>query len=440
MGQKTLVVGAGLTGQSVMRYLAQHNQAFDIYDTREQLSLEKDLPNRYPQSQLWLGKNVEQIPWFDYYQVVVSPGLSPKTEVLKLAAAHQLPIIGDLELFARHNLKQPVIAITGTNGKTTVTSLVAHILKHAGLSVAVAGNIGEPMLDVLCQKPEQYDVWVLELSSFQLHYQHSFKPSVSGILNVSEDHLDWHGSFDAYCQAKQKIYQAAQIKVFNLEDKYTYPKDLNGSKTFGITDIANFYFKDSAFFQTQQRLFNYEGIPLTGQHNIQNILAAIAFIGDFGIAPNQIKQALNNFQGLAHRSQQIRMLEGVNWVNDSKGTNVGATLAAIKGIGADLRGKIIWLAGGVSKGSDFSPLSSAISRYGRCAILFGRDRKLIAQHLAEDMPRYFVDSLHEAVMLAKKQAKAKDCVLLSPACASFDMFENYIKRGEQFSQLVKELS
>lgn len=437
MSGRKLVLGTGMTGQSVMRYLHKSGQAFDVFDTRKKPPALSSLRASYPHSHFYLVE-VSAIDWARYDNIIVSPGVKPTTAIIAEGAKHGVFAIGDLELFALTQPSKPIIAITGTNGKSTVTSLVGHILQQAQLKVAVVGNIGQPILDVLEQ---EVDVWVLELSSFQLYYQQSFAPSIACILNISEDHLDWHGSLAAYQQAKHKIYLNADTIVYNADDAATRPQNMSRAISFSMTDSkgAAFYFHQDTFYQAGKTLFDCAAVNLTGMHNYQNILAALAIVEQFGIEPAITLQALSNFQGLEHRSQHIREKDGVHWFNDSKGTNVGAAIAALNGLGQAFSGKIVWIGGGEGKGADFSPLAQTISNYGRGAILMGTDKERISAVLPKHIPQYFVQSMAEAVQVAQQQAQEGDCVLLSPACASFDMFKNYMLRGQIFTQLVQGL-
>lgn len=440
MAHKTLVVGTGITGRSVMRYLQNMNIDFDVFDTRFELADLSILEKQYPKATFYLADD-SKIDWQVIELVIVSPGIAPSTPVIAMAKSLGIKVAGDLEIFAKHQQQKPLIVISGTNGKSTVTTLVSYILEYAGLKVALAGNIGLGMLDSLADDYDYYDVWLLELSSFQLFYQESLQATIACLLNISEDHTDWHGSFASYQKAKHKIFSKSKTQIYNADDELTKINNTNTSTSFsGLgKKTAGFYLLDGKFFKANNYLFSIEELTLTGTHNFENILAALAIVDAFGIDKNITIEAIKKFKGLEHRSQNVRTLDGVTWVNDSKGTNVGATLAALKGIGAALKGKIIWLAGGVGKGANFSPLAKPLESFVSFAVLFGEDKAKIASNLPKGLPYKFVDSMAEAVNVANANSNSGDCVLLSPACASFDMFENYIKRGESFSRLVEKL-
>lgn len=435
--KKTLVVGAGLTGRSVMRYLQRTKQPFDVYDTREQLPDMGILARDYPESEFFLGKQVP-LSLSDYQFAVVSPGLSPTTPIIQQCLVHDVDVVGDIELFAKA-CQKPVIAITGTNGKSTVTTLVGEILKKHGLRVAVAGNIGVGVLDSLLG---DYDVWVLELSSFQLTYQRSLKPAVACILNITQDHLDWHGTFEHYCQSKQRIYNNATTVVCNADEPLTYP--ITGVLYVGFSlssDLPTPFSldKNGTFHHLGQPLFTKAEIRLNGTHDFANVLAAMTIADAFGCRKEAMVEAICAFNGLPHRSQWVRTLNDVKWINDSKGTNVGATVAALAGLAAQTEGAIVWIAGGVGKGADFTPLGPLANKHVRCALLLGASQMDLANALPQAVPKRFVASMEEAVRQAQTMAQPGDCVLLSPACASFDMFENYMQRGDVFAALVKQL-
>lgn len=438
MAEKYLVVGAGITGRSAMDFLKKQSIAFDVYDTRQDIPDLALLKQNYPISQFYAA-SLSTIDWRQYSAVVLSPGINPRHEVVQSAQHFKIPLKGDLQLFAE-TVTKPVIAITGTNGKSTVTALVGHLLQQVGIKAQIAGNIGVPML---MPNQSDIDVWVLELSSFQLWYQQTFAPDVACILNFSEDHLDWHSDMIEYQQAKHRIFARAKKKIYNADCPMTYPDNQDNSLSFGLEqqNQPDFTFQNGAFLYRGKTLFDDANLPLAGSHNYQNILSALAIIEAYGQSLDHMQTNLSTFEGLAHRSQLIKERQQVKWINDSKGTNVGATLAAIQGIGSMLTAdhKIVWIAGGVGKGADFSPLSQPVAEHVKCAILLGEDKHKIASVLPPAVPFFFVDSLKEAVVMADKYAQPHDSVLFSPACASFDMFDNYVHRGECFGQLVQEL-
>ncbi len=356
-------------------------------------------------------------------------------------------VYGDIECLARE-ISAPVVAITGTNGKSTVTTLVGEMAKKAGFKVAVAGNIGSCVLDML-EDGNQYDLWVLELSSFQLDLTHSLKPSVATILNVTEDHLDRHHTLEAYIKAKQRVYKQAKMALFNREDEATVPvvekneelqtisfgKNPTEAPNWGlIKDMDTLYLAKGSI-----PILAVDSLLIKGVHNWINALAACALAESVGVPTKAIQEVLQTFSGLPHRCQWLRTLDAVDWINDSKGTNVGATLSAINGIGGSMTGKIVLIAGGQGKGADFRELKQVLIDFVRSIVLIGEDADIIAAALASTVPITHAPSLEKAVVEARAQAKPGDVVLLSPACASLDMFRDFNHRGEVFMSCVNGL-
>jgi UDP-N-acetylmuramoylalanine--D-glutamate ligase len=420
----TLVAGLGKTGQSVARYLERRQQPYVLCDTRE------FLPEKLSEVQC----------------IISSPGVPLDVPLFKQARALGIPIMGDIECLARE-ITAPVVAITGSNGKSTVTSLVGEMAKAAGINVAVAGNIGTPVLDSLENRVPP-SLWVLELSSFQLDLTESLAPAAATVLNISPDHLDRHHNMQAYIDAKQRIYRNAKLQLFNRNDQQTQPlNQVNQSivKSFGLDDPGQQGFGMRQVNQKwhlvcdDQLLLCVDDMGIKGQHNWENALAACALSQAVGIPSPVWISVLKQFSGLEHRSQWVRTINNVDYINDSKGTNIGATLSAITGIGPTLSGKIVLIAGGLGKGADFNALKPAISKYVQSLILLGTDAPLIAETMKEIVPISFVQNMDEAVKSARKQAQKGDVVLLSPACASLDMFRDYTHRGEVFMAAVNEL-
>ncbi|MGJ8681108.1 UDP-N-acetylmuramoyl-L-alanine--D-glutamate ligase [Paraglaciecola sp.] len=430
-----VVVGLGLTGQSCVQFLLAKGANVVAMDTRECLTLSLDIP-------VFLGVlQKDKLSKADL--IVVSPGVDLNIPALKHAASLGIHIIGDIELFAQYNTT-PVIAITGSNGKTTVTHLVVEMCKAAGKKVLMGGNVGVPVLELL---ELEADVIVLELSSFQLDTTYSLVPLVATVLNISEDHLDRHGDLASYQQAKLNIFENAQHIVTNRDDSFAQPSgsvlqgvQSNKPMSFGLSASSSGFSWDT---QNQNILFdgqpflNSQTCMLVGQHNMLNIQAAAALAMVAGVDHSSIKQAAIKFDGLPHRCQTVSLFNKVRWINDSKATNVGATLAAIDGLRASTKGKLVLIAGGDGKGADFSPLSDSLQNSVQVLITFGRDGHKIAQLKAGTLE---VKNLLEAVQTAAKYVKGDDVVLLSPACASLDMFANYQERGDCFTQAVKELA
>lgn len=442
-----LIAGLGKTGRSIAGFLQRRGAAFAAFDTRAKPEGLTEFQQDFPEAQVFL----EQVPdaiLLKLDGVIASPGVPLTNSVLQKAAANQVPIMGDIECLAQE-LKAPVIAITGTNGKSTVTTLVGEMAKASGHRVAVAGNIGMPVLDLI-DEDEAYDLWVLELSSFQLDLIDNLKPLVAALLNISKDHLDRHGDYQDYITAKQRIYHHAKVQVFNREDSLTYPDKKYTTTTsilqsFGLNkaDGSNWGLIErngEIYLAKGEELWlSVNELRLKGRQNWQNALAASLIAEAAGIPKESILSVLRNFSGLPHRCQWLRNLDGIDWINDSKGTNTGAAIAAISGIGASISGKVILIAGGLGKGADFKELGSVVSDYVRTLVLIGQDADLIAEALLGTTEIKRAASLQEAVLTAKASAETGDVVLLSPACASFDMFVDFNHRGESFAQLVASL-
>ena len=436
---KFVIIGLGVTGLSCAKFLAKFNEDFIIVDTREQPPLLAELQSKLPAAKIILGCKSDNLPLAKI--AVVSPGMSLTDPMIQFYCHNQAEIIGDVELFARH-VKVPVIAITGTNAKSTVTTLVAKMLQAAGKIVAVGGNLGVPALDLLSET--NAEVMVLELSSFQLETTYSLRPTVATILNISEDHLDRHGTIENYIQAKRRIYsQAAAIVVnaddantdFASNDKISFTLGQPGKQQFGIISANQQRFLSFG----EEKLLNCAELPVPGSHYQANALAAMAICYKAGIDFSAMITTLKQFLGLAHRCEVVRTLQQVLWINDSKGTNIGATQAALKGIGAAIEGSIILIAGGVGKGADFRQLIPEIQQFVSYIILFGQDAAVMAQAFDNIVSFQQVENLSAAVSVARQLAQPNDCVLLSPACASYDMFKNFEHRGDVFKQLVNEL-
>jgi UDP-N-acetylmuramoylalanine--D-glutamate ligase len=472
--QLTIILGLGLTGLSVVRFLARQQIKFIVMDSRQNPPGLDSLRKEFANVKYIVGKLDEELLSIAS-EIIVSPGLDLKTPEIAAAIKSGVSVIGDIELFARELNKseenKSVVAITGSNAKTTVTSLVGQMVKDAGINVAVGGNIGKPVLELLQENAELY---VLELSSFQLESTFSLKSTVSTVLNISEDHMDRYANLAEYHRAKQKIYFGAQTVVFNRADVLTQPPLAQGVNriSFGLDrpDRCGFgiIVKENKQYLAYEFsvLMPIEELQLRGSHNTSNCLAALAIGSAIKIPFNSMLDTLKNFKGLEHRCQWVATINGVEYINDSKATNVGATVAAIKGfsdsakttvdktnatkftattITANTKDKnIILIAGGQSKGADFSPLVKSFANNVSMIILLGEDAKLIESAifnsgLETPIKVLHVDSLNAAVNVAKANAKPDDIVLLSPACASFDMFKNYEDRGRQFIKIVEAL-
>ena len=438
-----IVVGLGKSGMSLVRFLAQQGVSFAVADTRANPPELATLRRDYPQVEVRCGElDVEFLCRAD--ELYVSPGLALATPALQAAAASGVKLSGDIDLFAR-NAKAPIVAISGSNAKSTVTTLVGEMAAAAGKRVAVGGNLGTPALDLLSDDIELY---VMELSSFQLETTNQLGAEVATVLNVSEDHMDRYSGLPAYHLAKHRIFRGARQVVVNRQDALSRPLMGEGLPcwTFGLSapDFKAFGLREEngekylAF--EFQNLMPVRELKVRGAHNQANALAALALGHAVGLPFDAMLSSLRSFTGLEHRCQWVRELDGVSYYNDSKATNVGAALAAIDGLGSDMDGKLVLIAGGDGKGADFSGLAESVAKYCRAVVLMGRDAPLIAAALGNAVPQVFVNSLDDAIEQSRSLARPGDAVLLSPACASFDMFKNYEERGQLFARAVEVLA
>lgn len=443
-GQRVLVIGLGDTGLSCVRFLHARGIELAVTDSRLTPPGLKTLQEEFPDVGVFVGGfNQQAIERADV--LVLSPGVSLQTPEIAAAEKLDKPIVGDIEIFARCTDK-PVIAITGSNGKSTVTALVGEMARLARMQVYVGGNIGTPALE-LVEHDESAQLYVLELSSFQLETTHSLNAKVSVILNISEDHMDRYTTLDDYAKAKAKIYQGNGAIVMNQDDAVV---DELTRALASQREVLRFTLNapsDDACFgvihkqgidylaRGQQLLLPVNQVRIKGQHNVANALAALALGSLAGLPMPAMLEALREFPGLPHRTQWIDEKNGVQWFNDSKATNVGASLAAINGLQAET---LFVILGGQGKGQDFSPLHDALSERNSHAILLGEDADRIGRALGDQITQTRVVDLAAAVATVKQLAQPGDVVLLSPACASFDMFNGYAHRGEVFMQLVKE--
>jgi UDP-N-acetylmuramoylalanine--D-glutamate ligase len=435
----SLIIGLGKTGLSCARYLQRKNIPFIAIDTRENPPQLSEFKNQFPDIPVFLGAlDIQQLS--NAKEILVSPGLDLENNFFIEAHKRGIPIIGDIELFARE-AKAKIAAITGTNAKGTVTTLVGNMLKAAGKNVRVGGNIGTPALDLLTDS--EPDFYVLEISSFQLETTYSLHAAAATILNFSVDHLDRHHTMEAYIAAKQRIYHHCVSAIWNREDNRTQPiTDTSSEITFGLTEPRQFEFglreKENQFWLAfgDEYWLPTQELYIKGRHNWANVLAALAMGHALQIPKEIMLQTLREFKGLTHRCEWVAEKNGVTWYNDSKGTNVGATIAAIEGLGPAISGKIILIAGGLGKGADFSMLQNCVSRYVKTVILIGKDAALIEAALTNHVEIKHAGDMEEAVNLAAKESRLNDIVLLSPACASWDMFRDFEHRGEVFKSLV----
>jgi UDP-N-acetylmuramoylalanine--D-glutamate ligase len=438
----SVVVGLGKTGASCVRYLAKRGDHVSVTDTRRTPPGLAELGELAASVDLRLGG-------FDLSlldgasQVLMSPGVSLEEPIAKLARARGIEVLGDVELFARA-VQAPVVGITGTNGKSTVTTLVARMAAAAGRRVLAGGNLGEPALDLL--EPPPPDLYVLELSSFQLETTSSLVLSAAVVLNVSADHLDRYSSVEAYARAKGRIFAQASTVVLNADDPWvlamrdtryrSQPKRLTFSIQKSDADFTLMREGAKTFLARRgQKLLDIARMKISGLHNAANALAALALGEAVGLPDPAMLQALQDFPGLSHRSSWVADVAGVRYIDDSKGTNVGATTAAVAG----MTGPLVLIAGGEGKGQDFTPLADAFRGKVREAVLIGKDAPAIAAALQGVCETRTAVSMEGAVAEAQRVARSGDTVLLSPACASFDMFRDYGHRGDVFAAAVLAL-
>ncbi len=441
-GSRILVVGLGLTGLSCARFLVKQGYEVAITDSRETPPALDELQNDLPDVAVFLGGFDESA--FQHAEcLVVSPGISIKHPLIAEARSRAVPVLGDIEIFSMY-ATAPVVAITGSNGKSTVTTLLGEMAKRAGRNVGVGGNIGTPALDLL---NDETDLYVLELSSFQLETTSNLQTRASVILNISEDHMDRYDSLQEYMRAKARIFQNSDVIVVNQDDAnvMTLVENTVNSKSvvhFGLQIPAENNFgvvqqNDEAWLALgTEALMPVADVKISGWHNIANALAALALGQACDLDMGAMLASLRAFPGLEHRTQWIAESGGVQWFNDSKATNVGATIAALEGLMAN---KVVLIAGGQGKGQDFSMLRDAVSAHARCLILLGEDADKLENSLSGLVPTYRVTDMYAAIQKASIVAQAGDAVLLSPACASFDMFKGFAHRGEVFAKLVREI-
>ncbi|MEZ5451936.1 MAG: UDP-N-acetylmuramoyl-L-alanine--D-glutamate ligase [Thiothrix sp.] len=440
---KTLIVGLGQTGLSVARHLHRQGVAFAVVDSRTSPPGKDELLNQFPATPYHFGEFAAAAELFAQAQtLVVSPGIAIATPEISAAGERGAELIGDIELFVRA-AKAPIVAITGSNGKSSVTTLVDLMAQKAGMKSYAGGNLGYAALDLLEQPVP--DLYVMELSSFQLETTHSLRAVAAVVLNVSEDHMDRYPSFTDYALAKQVVYQHCGCAVVNRDDSVVinlpHGATYNNSVSFGLDEPAADQYGirehdgKQWLAKGETLLLVVEAMKLPGAHNHANALASLALGEAAGIPLEGMLAALCEFTGLPHRTQWVRERNGVNWYNDSKGTNVGATLAALAG----LPNKTVLIAGGQGKGADFSPLRPVAADKARALILIGEDRQKIADVVEGYATYVFASNMDEAVMTAAELAQPGDNVLLSPACASFDMFKGYAHRGDVFSEAVRRL-
>ena len=437
-----LVLGLGETGLSCLRWLARQGAVLSVADTREAPPQLAQVRAELPQLTVHLGP-FTAAAFVGIDLVVASPGVPLAEPQVQAALARGIPVVGDVELFARYKpAGAKVIAITGSNGKSTVTTLVGEMCLQAGLKTVVAGNIGLPVLDAI---DAAADVYVLELSSFQLETTMSLVPDAATVLNVTEDHMDRYAGLADYAAAKARIFHGRGVQVLNREDEWSRGMAMSGRAMVSFGTDAPQGEQDYGLVEADGRLWLAQGarklldtaeMRIAGLHNAANALAALALCRAIGLELPPLLQSLREFKGLPHRVEWVAEVGGVSYYDDSKGTNVGATCAALAGMPC----KVVLIAGGDGKGQEFAPLREPVLRNARAVVLIGRDAPLIEQVLAGGhVPLLHAATMEQAVQQAASVAQAGDAVLLSPACASWDMFRNYAHRAEVFIAAVREL-
>ena len=440
--RRALVVGLGRTGLSCVRFLYNKGVEVSVTDSRDLPPMYRVLCEELPDVKIHTGAFEERM-FLSADFIVVSPGVALHEPAIKRAREQGIEVIGDIELFLRE-IDAPILAITGSNGKSTVTALVGDMCWQQGLNAVVAGNIGVPVLDVLRDQEAHPDCFVLELSSFQLETITSLSSRAAAILNLSEDHMDRYSSFDEYVEAKSKIFSGDGIAIVNRSDEHVMRALPAGKRfiSFGGNAPATTqdfglleYDGETWLVRGKKKLLNAEDITLSGRHNLLNVLAAMALAEHVGVEEGVCIAAARQFHGLPHRMELVSKKHGVSWINDSKATNVGAAVAALEGLSSS----VILIAGGDSKGADFNALKTPISRHARAVVLIGRDADRIAHVVPDDIPMFVAKDMREAVNRARSMAVNGDCVLMSPACASFDMYASFEERGDDFKSLVHEL-
>lgn len=447
-GAEKLIVGLGKTGLSCARYLRSVNVPFAVMDSRFSPPGLGEFRREFPDVELELG-GFRQASLMQAGEIILSPGVSVGTPEIAAAIEAGVPVVGDIDLFSRA-VDVPVVAVTGSNGKSTVVTLLGEMARHAGVRVGVGGNLdgraSMPALDLL--RAGDYALYVLELSSFQLETTQNLVAEIAVILNISEDHLDRYASVTEYARAKQRIFRGARQVLINRDEPASEPAEASDARrwTYGLGEPED----DTAFgirlvagtphlCAGRKAFVAVRELSLVGDHNLSNILAACALGHAVGLSLDTMTEVLHEFSGLPHRCQRIRSLQDVTFYNDSKGTNVSATVHAVRSIAAATKGKLVLIAGGIGKDADFTPLRADVEASVRELILIGRDAQELADALQNCVPMRFAGDLEEAVGLAFAVARPGDAVLLSPACSSFDMFRDYSHRGRVFTAAVEAL-
>jgi len=436
-----LILGLGQTGLSCAKFLVQHYVDVAVMDTRDLPPSLAELQQYYPEVVVKTGGL--DLAWMKQADMIVlSPGIDPRLPEIVAAREAGVEMVGDIELFARY-ANAPIVAITGSNGKSTVTTLLAEMAEAADKVIRVGGNLGTPALDLITEPAP--DFYIVELSSFQLETVKTLNAFAAAILNVSPDHLDRYDSIEDYQQAKARIFNGDGVMVINREDAVVNELSQMGRNQIGFslhaTEGVDFGLIEQDgqqwLVEGEQTLLAVDDMKIVGKHNVANALAALALGSAMALPMTAMLSALRTYKGLPHRCRLVDEINDVRWFNDSKATNVGATIAAIEGL-AEL-GQLTLLAGGVAKDQDFSPLTTVLEKHIKTVVLFGQDAAQIEKAIPDTITTLHAASLEQAVKMADEQAVTGESVLLSPACASFDMFDGYVQRGNAFEQAVQEL-
>ncbi len=442
-GGLKVVAGLGISGVAAVNFLYEQGYRVAVTDSRKLPPGHDQIPAEVAS---YFGElNQELLLQAD--EIVISPGLDPRLPEIQAAVAQGIPVVSEIQILRRAT-DAPIVAITGSNAKSTVTTLLGLMAVNAGKNVAVGGNLGRPALDLL---KDQAELYILELSSFQLETTSNLNAEVAVILNMSEDHLDRHGDMFGYHTAKHRIFQGVKQVVYNRDDSLTRPlvPDQTPMQSFGLNapDLNQYgILRDDQnnmwLARGRERLINSRDLYIQGTHNLANALACLALGEAIGLSLDVMLASLKTFKGLEHRCEFVQEIDQVRYYNDSKGTNIGASLAAIEGLGQAIemhQGKLVMILGGQAKGQDFKALREAITQYVKTVVLIGEDAELIRNAIEGCAELLFAESLQQAVSICQQQAQRNDVVLLSPACASFDMFKGYEQRGHQFVALVNAL-
>ena len=443
-GGLKVVAGLGISGVSAVNFLHEQGYRVAVTDSRDVPPGHDKIPTEV---QTRFGQFDQEL-LLQAEEIIISPGLDPKLPEIQAAIAKGIPVISEIQILRRASDK-PIVAITGSNAKSTVTTLIGLMAQQAGVKVAVGGNLGRPALDLTHDDP---DVYILELSSFQLETTSHLNAAVAVVLNVSEDHLDRHGDMFGYHTAKHRIFQGVKKVVYNRDDSLTRPlvPDVTPMQSFGLNapDLNQYGIlreDDGTIWlaRGRERLLKSSEMYIQGTHNVANALACLALGEAIGLPLEKMLETLKIFKGLEHRCEFVKEVQHVRYYNDSKGTNIGATLAALDGLGAAIEvqgGKVAIILGGQGKGQDFTALRNSLQKYAKVAVLIGEDRPVIEKAIEGTTTLLHAESLQEAVALCQQNTHVHDVVLLSPACASFDMFTGYPERGHRFVEYVNKLN